>query len=216
MAQHNIADGLVDLAVPVDDLVVDPDNAVKHDSTSVNAIARSLEAFGQDQPLVVQRSTNVVRKGNGRLAAAKQLGWTHVAAIVIDEDNVDAVARALADNRTSEFRKWDDERLADLLTIVKQQGRDIQDTGYSEEDLQGMLGKVSSHVEEDVEADEYPTTDTDGFMSANQVRMVNLFLNVEKFVEYTQMIQTLQNRWGLDNASDTVMEALRREDGRGG
>ena len=57
----------------------------------------------------------VVRAGNGRLMAAKALGWTHLAALIVDETEVEAVAFAIADNRTSDLSTFDDEALAKLL-----------------------------------------------------------------------------------------------------
>jgi len=48
------------------DLVLDPRNAREHDRRNIDEIKRSLQAFGQHAPLVVQRSTNRVLIGNGR------------------------------------------------------------------------------------------------------------------------------------------------------
>jgi hypothetical protein len=52
-----------------------------------------------DKPLVVQKQGMIVRKDNGRLMAAKRLGWERIAAL--DEDDVAAAARAIADNRAA-------------------------------------------------------------------------------------------------------------------
>jgi len=150
--KHNIVDRLQDLVVPISELVEDPDNAVMHDSTSVNAIARSLQSFGQDQPLVVQRSNSIVRKGNGRLTAAKQLGWTHVAAVYVDEDDADAIARAIADNRTSEHRRWDADKLTSLMDKLKQTADDetVDAVGWTDDSLAELM---STSDDMDTEAD---------------------------------------------------------------
>ena len=106
---NHIAEPLRGLAVPVADLHLDPANARRHGDRNVEAIAASLSRWGQRAPLVVQRDGMVVRAGNGRLEAAKRLGWTHVAALVVDEGSVEATAFAIADNRTAELAEWDDE-----------------------------------------------------------------------------------------------------------
>jgi 16S rRNA G966 N2-methylase RsmD len=111
----NVVSELHSLLVPIDDLVPDPRNAVKHPERSIEAIKVSLAEFGQDQPLVVQREGMIVRKGNGRLEAARQLGWTHVAAVILDEETIRSRARAVADNRSSDFREWDFEVLREDL-----------------------------------------------------------------------------------------------------
>ena len=117
--KHNIVKGLLQFAVPIDTINLDPSNAVTHSAESIEAIKRSLEAFGMDQPCVIQRKGMIVRKGNGRLLAAIQLGWTHVAGIVVDEADVDAIARAIADNRSSDFRTWNYGVLSELFKKIE-------------------------------------------------------------------------------------------------
>lgn len=89
-----IHEALRPFALPVDRLTPDPENARTHDAESVQAIKASLTRFGQDVPLVVQRQGMIIRKGNGRYLAARELGWSHVACIVVNEGDVEAAARA--------------------------------------------------------------------------------------------------------------------------
>ncbi|MCI0657681.1 MAG: ParB N-terminal domain-containing protein, partial [Acidobacteria bacterium] len=51
---------------------------------NLEAIAGSLARFGQAEPLVVQRGTNRVIAGNGRLVAMKKLGWTECDVVELD------------------------------------------------------------------------------------------------------------------------------------
>jgi ParB-like chromosome segregation protein Spo0J len=46
------------------DLTTDPENARKHDKRNLDAIAASLEKFGQRKPIVVM-PTGVILAGNG-------------------------------------------------------------------------------------------------------------------------------------------------------
>ncbi len=84
----HIAEPVRHLAVSIETLTLDPANARKHDQRNLDAIAGSLKRFGQRFPIVVQRQGMVVRAGNGRLIAAKAMGWTHIAALVVDESEV--------------------------------------------------------------------------------------------------------------------------------
>src|SRR4051812_15259375 len=111
----HIAEPLRHLAVPIESLTLDPANARKHDARNLDAIKGSLKRFGQRFPIVVQRQGMVVRAGNGRLMAAKDLGWTHIAALTVDENDIEAVSFSLADNRTSDLSTFDDEALTALL-----------------------------------------------------------------------------------------------------
>lgn len=122
-----IAPGLRSLAVPIAELNPDPANARRHDDKNIAAIRGSLAQFGQRRPAVVQRSGMIVRAGNGMLRAAQELGWSHLAAIVIDEDNVSATAFAITDNRAAELADWDTETLDALLREIEIGDPDLQE-----------------------------------------------------------------------------------------
>jgi ParB-like chromosome segregation protein Spo0J len=128
-----IAEPIRHLAVPVAELVFDPANARQHGEANLLAITGALRQFGQRVPIVVQREGMIVRAGNGRLQAAIDLGWTHIAAVIIDEDNASAISFAIADNRTAELAEWDDAVLARLLHAVE----------LGDADLQQMLGDLA-------------------------------------------------------------------------
>lgn len=102
-----IAEPLRALAVPIESLTIDPKNARKHSRRNLDAIKKSLETFGQRLPIAVQKDGRIVMAGNGRTQAAVELGWTHIAALVFDDDQQEALAFALADNRTAELGEWD-------------------------------------------------------------------------------------------------------------
>ncbi len=135
----HIAEPLRGLAIDIDELHADPANARRHDVKNIAAIKASLAKFGQRSPVVVQRQGMTVRAGNGRLEAARELGWTHIAALVIDEDDVTATAFAIADNRTAELAEWDTEALGDLLGGLALQDWDLEtDLGFEMPDLSDM------------------------------------------------------------------------------
>lgn len=135
---HKVVAGLERLLVPIADLVPDPRNARKHDERNLAAIAASLDRFGQHVPLVVSESDNVVRVGNGRLEAARRLGWTHVAAVRVAESEVASVGRAIADNRTSELSEWDVDALERTLAALEREGVNLVELGWSEDELRGL------------------------------------------------------------------------------
>src|SRR5262245_52715017 len=136
----HIAEALRPLTIPISSINFDPDNARLHSDENIEAIKKSLAEFGQDQPLVVQKQGMIVRKGNGRLKAALELGWEWIAAFVVDENDVRAVARAIADNRTAELASGDEPKLAELLKSIREVGEiDLEVTGFSEADINQLL-----------------------------------------------------------------------------
>lgn len=80
-----IAEGLRSLAVPLDDLHVDPANA--RANHALDRIAGSLKAYGQRKPIIANRlQGGKIEAGNGTWLAAKKLGWTHIAVVFVDDD----------------------------------------------------------------------------------------------------------------------------------
>ena len=138
-----IVDALQPLAVAVDSLQFDPANARKHSPRNMEAIKTSLRRFGQRLPIVVQREGMIVRAGNARLEAVRQLGWKEIAAVVVDEGDVDAVSFAIADNRTAELSEWDVEVLTSLLQLPD---INIEDVGFSSDELTAMLEESGKKV----------------------------------------------------------------------
>jgi ParB-like chromosome segregation protein Spo0J len=139
----HIHESLQHLAVAVADLNSDPKNARKHDRRNLDAIKASLEKFGFRQPIIVQKQGMIVRAGNGRLEVAKELGWSHVPALIVDESEAEAVAYAIADNRTAELAEWDFENLADALGSLDSTLLDF--TGFDKEEL-SFLENVATVV----------------------------------------------------------------------
>lgn len=128
------------------DLTFDPLNARTHDQKNLAAIAGSLELFGQRKPIVIDKN-NVIVAGNGTVQAAKLLSWTTIDCVRVPEDWTDdqIMAFALADNRTAELAKWDEEQLAaTLLTLdeadfpIAKFGFDKKEDGKTEDDYENF------------------------------------------------------------------------------
>lgn len=76
-------------------------NVKDHDDGQVSRIAKSIDEFGWDQPIVVDPN-GVIIKGHGRRLAAKKLGITKVPVWVRDDLTEDQIrASRLADNRVA-------------------------------------------------------------------------------------------------------------------
>lgn len=143
-----IAAPLLGLAVPVDTMITDPANANRGD---VAAIRRSLNVFGQRKPVVVRRTgtdvagrpTGIVIAGNHTLLAAVELGWDHVAATFVDDDENTAKAYALADNQTSNLSTWDDAQLAETLRELSADAFDLSSLGWTGDQLYALMNGVA-------------------------------------------------------------------------
>jgi ParB-like chromosome segregation protein Spo0J len=141
-----IIEGLRHLSTPIDNIELDPANARRGD---VEAIRRSLNVFGQRKPVVVKRTgtdadgtpAGIVIAGNHTVLAARDLGWTHVAAVFVDDDASTAAAYALADNRTGELATWDQDQLVQTLQALSADERvDMSALGWTNGQLASLLG----------------------------------------------------------------------------
>lgn len=148
----HITPDLQSLAKPISELVQDPANARVHPERNLVALRASLANFTQRKNVVVQRKkdgTRVVRAGNGTLEVARIMGWTHLAWVEIEEDDVQATAYAIADNRTADLAEWDNSTLASLLQSIKAEGVQLEQVGYQEDELKALLETLSMPADAD-------------------------------------------------------------------
>lgn len=92
--------------VKISTLLANPVNSRIHDERDLPTLCASLEAFGQCEPLVIQKSTGMVIGGNGRLEAMKSLGWEECDIAEVDVSDKVAHALGIALNATAEKSSW--------------------------------------------------------------------------------------------------------------
>ena len=151
----NIIEQLRPLARPIGELQLDPANARTHGPKNLDAIKASLTRYGQRKPIVVRAADMIVEAGNGTLEAAKALGWSEIAAVIVDDDPTTATGYAIADNRTAELAEWDDDALSKLLESVAEE-IPLDSLGFDTDDLAELLGADPEDPAEDPGADEPP------------------------------------------------------------
>lgn len=139
---------LAALVVPIGRLRPDPENARLHPARNLEAIAKSLERFGQQGPVLtgVRGGRRVVVKGNGVLAAALALGWKRLAALDSDLDGPDVGAYAIADNRSTDLSEFDEMLLAAQLQALRVEDADLAALGFDEAELEGLCARALEGV----------------------------------------------------------------------
>ena len=150
-----IIESLRSLAVPINTLKGLPGNPRQGD---VDAVARSLQSFGQRKPIVVRKDDGTIIAGNHTWQAAKKLGWTEIAVAYVGDDDVTAKAYALADNRTAELGSYDEQALLDLIEEVHAVVPEfVRDAGWSDEAVKELVAKIESEqLPEQIHEDEIP------------------------------------------------------------
>ena len=145
----------------IDELKPDPANPRRHSKQQIRKIADSIQAFGFNVPVLIDRANNVVA-GHGRLLACDELGWTEVPALCLDH-LTPAQARAfrIADNRLTEISEWDDRLLAEQLKELSVLGLDfnIEVTGFEMGEIDFRIASLEGLSEADDDpADALPDT----------------------------------------------------------
>lgn len=139
MEPRTIPDTLDALRVPIDGLVPYGRNPRKG---NVDVIVESLSRHGQYRPIVVRAKTFEVLAGNHTLAAAKQLGWSEIAATFVECTDDEAARIVLVDNRAADLGTYDDEVLAELLASL---GDDTGGTGFDADDVDFLKALQADH-----------------------------------------------------------------------
>jgi DNA modification methylase len=102
----------------VSDLKASPDNPRQHGAKQIGQLARSIEAFGFNNPLLIDQH-DVVIAGEARRQAVIRLGWRDVPTIRLEHLSAHQIrAYRIADNALCDNSSWDDRLLAENLTIL--------------------------------------------------------------------------------------------------
>lgn len=126
--------------VPISDLRSNQQQARKHSAAKLDRLARNIKAFGFALPVLIDENGYVI-VGYARVTAANEIGMTCVPAVRISHLN-DAEKKAyhIADNQLTLDAEWDLKALQALSLDISDAGLDIALTGFSQDDLDKLLG----------------------------------------------------------------------------
>ena len=134
--------------VALEQLHEDPANVRRHNPRNIAVIRGSLERFGQRGRAVVAQRDGTVIAGNGLLAAARDLGWSHVDVHYADDlEGEEARAFAVVDNRAGELSFFDEAQLAEQLAAMSPDLVEL--IGFDAGDLADLSGAVPQDGHDD-------------------------------------------------------------------
>ena len=148
--------------IPLSEIVQADTNPKDHD---IGAIYQSIKRFGFTQPIMMNENTGKLLAGHGRLQTLQTLKdagekvpnrikekdgeWlVPVLKGISFEDDNEAQAYLIADNRLTELGGWNTGELVDELERLIQAGLDLDGIGYDFDDLETM---VSDHFVRDMQ-----------------------------------------------------------------
>ncbi len=156
--KESIAESLLPLVVDIASVKTDKKNNRQHPERNLEALKKSLEAYGQRKPIVVNSETHVIEAGNGLYLAAFKLGWTKIAAVMVKDDPNTAKGYAIMDNPSGMLSEWDLPNLGDILKELDGEGFDLNLTGFSDEEIKNLTGFIP---EDNKEIDENAMSQTE-------------------------------------------------------
>lgn len=200
---------------PLKDAKPHPDNVRKH---RLEKIAQSLQTHGQRAPIIVQRSSGYIVKGNGTWAAAKMLGWEHIAMSFQEMDDGMAMGFLFADNRASDLASYDRKKLRDgLASMVEGPGLldtlwEVEEFEDLDEEFRGIATLPEAEGPEPdplvAQADEVPAPPLD---PRKRMREIPMVFTAEHHALFTGWLAVLMKAFGMSKAQDTIYEAVKRQ-----
>tara|TARA_S200002703_G_scaffold90203_4_gene77817 strand:+ start:1209 stop:1694 length:486 start_codon:yes stop_codon:yes gene_type:complete len=139
----------------VEELFQDQENCRSHDEKNLKAITKSLEAFGQQKPIVIDKSGKVIA-GNGTLSAAQSLGWKTIDVVVSHLEGSEATAFGIADNRTAELAAWNDQKLVESLAMLQNDmSIDESISGFSTAEIESRIEALESPEVKEIDPEDF-------------------------------------------------------------
>jgi len=117
------------IRIRLEELTPDPENAKAHPAKQIEQIKKSIQQFGNNDPIAVWGDENVIVEGHGRYEALKQLGYKEADVIRLDRlTDEERRAYALAHNQLTMNTGFIPELLESDLEKI--QGIDMRDFGF--------------------------------------------------------------------------------------
>jgi len=176
----------------------------------IDKVAGSIKEFGFQQPIVVDKE-KVIIVGHTRYLAAQKLGMREVPVIVaenLDENQVKAYR--IADNRVAEESQWDNELLNLELMDLQKNEIDLSVLGFEQSEIDKIFSSDDPLFVTPEQSFNEETPNVDSLIPS-QVRMVQLFLNEDTEPKFKEMVSLLQEKFDINNLTDTVYKAVENE-----
>ena len=120
--------------VKIEDIIPYHDNP-RVNEEAINVVKKSLEEFGFQQPLVLDKDNTII-VGHTRYAAATELGYKEIPCFIADNLNEEKIkAYRIMDNKSAEYASWNYGLLTKEMTDLLESDYDLSFTGFTDEEL---------------------------------------------------------------------------------
>ena len=129
-------------------------NSRTHDESQIKQICESIKEYGWTNPVLIDEKGMIIA-GHGRVLGAQKLGIKEVPCIVLSGlTEAQKKAYVIADNKMALNAGWDFNLLSLELENLKELDFDLELTGFSADEIDGLLS-----TNEDIENNDYEEQD---------------------------------------------------------
>ena len=206
--------------LPLSEIVEADKNPKDHD---IGQIYQSIKRFGFTQPIMMNENTGKLLAGHGRLQTLQQMkqGGEKVPARIKEkdgqwlvpvlkgiafEDDMEAQAYLIADNRLTELGGWNTGELVDTLQELVEGGLSLDGVGYDFDDLETMVTQIDDSGIFDVEV--VPDADDDETSVNVTIGRYRFKVEPEDFYAWEERIAEMLGSRDSDEFVDWIQEAL--------
>lgn len=125
--------------IDLKDLIPYANNPRNNDGEAVDKVAASIQEYGFNVPIVIDKG-NVIIAGHTRYKAAQKLKHKQVPCIRAEHLSPAQVkAYRIADNKVAEYSSWDDDMLALELEQLQELDFELDLTGFEDDEISKLL-----------------------------------------------------------------------------
>jgi hypothetical protein len=185
--------------IPLADIVEADNNPKDHD---IGQIYQSIKRFGFTQPIMMNENTGKLLAGHGRLQTLQTMkdageklpnrikekdgDWlVPVLKGISFEDDMEAQAYLIADNRLTELGGWNTGDLVESLQEMIENGLDLDGIGYDFDDLENLVLDIDRDT---FEVEAMPEADDEETSVKIQVGRYRFKIEPEQFYEWEERI----------------------------
>jgi len=166
---------------------------------NVDKVAKSIDTYGFQQPIVVDKDLNVII-GHTRLMASEKLKLKQVPVVMADLPEEKVKALRIADNRLNEDSEWDYFLLTQELKDLMGLEFDLKLTGFEQTELDNML---SFDQNEDLKFNDL-VDDQDKYSKS----LVFVFDELEKYQEIVELLNNYIHKSDDVETNEQALEKL--------
>ena len=191
------------------ELKPDENNARSHDEIGVDVLLSSLQAFGQQKPVVIDKNNKIIA-GHATVRASIKLGAEEVLCVISKLEGDNKTAYGIADNRCADLATWNQAVLKDIGRTLPENL--LMATGFNRVEWERLTKE--SGLELDIEVEESTDDDTSNNEKQNTpegyVRQVVLRCTKSQFNELAVLFAKVKCIAKTNTNEDTIMYALEK------